>query len=570
MKICISGCGISFCLIAVLCISCAPPGVPGGVGTGEPGVITFVSEGAVFSPIIVLSSDAEVLWTFADGATSSLTHPEKNYGSAESRSNTLSVTPWSALRRINLGYDAGDGGTYSIEFNDDQHVSTVSNLQVAAPYLVEWCSSYNDFTSLNFHDFVNLETIECFLSTNLQSVDLSNTPSLRRACFEDCNLGALDLSDCTALEDLRGALNNYTTINFGTVGADVWHICIRENHSLANATMFADMTQFPQIAELYIWDDHQSGELSIPSSSSTRNVEILGWSNNYTSLDLEGALGNQLATGTIDLRYNHLAQVNITGCIQINNLNLAYNQLDEADIDQILADLDALGRSELNVPNSAPLVVDLRGNVASSAAGYASAENLAGKGWTVYTAGYELTPPPPENTGAATVSFSTTGDTTTMLVGFDGSPDAVWHWSDGTTSAAVSGQSVVKSGLGPGTHSHSLEVSNGAALTRFGAASGGGLGNLVTISGLEACSYLEIVYAYNESALVSIGDTGTTRIREYHLMGSAISAAEMDGIFADAVATTVVNGTIWAPNAGTSGSDADRATLAARGWSLSY
>jgi hypothetical protein len=47
-------------------------------------------------------------------------------------------------------------------------------------------------------------------------------------------------------------------------------------------------------------------------------------------------------------------------------------------------------------------------------------------------------------------------------------------------------------------------------------------------------------------------------------------ATRMDQIFADAVATGILNGRMWCPNSGTDASAADRAALIARGWSLSY
>jgi hypothetical protein len=148
--------------------------------------------------------------------------------------------------------------------------------------------------------------------------------------------------------------------------------------------------------------------------------------------------------------------------------------------------------------------------------------------------------------------------------------DVPHQWADGTTSPAVSGAGEARSGLGAGEHAHFLVISNGSALRRFGAADGGGQGRLASIDGLDACYSLEILYAYNESALASLSRTGSTKIREFHLWGTALSAAAMDAIFEDAVATGVLNGRMWCPGPGTAASDADRAILSARGWSLSY
>lgn len=530
--------------------------------------IGFTTEGSSFAPVLTVTGTPLIRWVFADGTTSNSPTPNKDYGSPGTRLNRLYVTPWSAVQRINIGYDAGDGGGYEIEFVPDQHVSAVRGLHLVAPYLAQWCSSYNQITSLDFRNFTNLDTIECFLSYNLRTVNLSNTPKLRRACFEDCNLESLDLSGSPNLEDLRGAQNDFSTFNFGNIGAHVWHICMPVNTHLNNRTIFADMTPFPNIAELFIWDDNQTGSLRIPATNPTMEVRILADGNQYNALDLSGALANAMATAVVSLRNNLLTSVNITGCSQITELFLENNQLDAATIDTVLATLDALGRSENGGPGGGNLRVDLRGNTTPSAAGYNQAVNLAAKGWTVWAEGWTLEPLQPFN-GEQHLDFSTNGDSTGMRVDFGraATTTAVWHWSDGTTSAAVSGENAVKNGLGAGAHAHHLIISDGAALMRFGASDGGGAGHLTAMSGFQNCPSMRVLYAYNENGLTTLGRTNATRTREYHLAGTGLSPLALDQVFADAVASNVWYGTIWSAG-GTAASDANRAVLLSRGWSL--
>jgi hypothetical protein len=337
--------------------------------------ITFVTTGSAFSPVITVEGAPEILWTFADGTTSDSAAPTKNYGSAGTRVNRLCVTPWSALVRINIGYDGGDGGSSSIEHVADQGVSSVEGLEVVAPYLRQWCSSYNDIATLDFSNFTQLDTIECYLSQSLTSVNLSNTPALERACFEDCDLDALDLSESPKLRDLRGALNAYTTINFGTTGSDAWHICIRDNPQLTERNLFEDMSQFPDIEELLIWSDHQTGVLYVPSTGTTRAVLIHAYGNQYTSANFNGALRNTSQPGTIILDYNALTSIDITGCTQLTSLSAPHNSLSADAVDSILHTLDTLGRSNGTV--------DLRYNAIPSSDGLTHAANLTGKGWTV-------------------------------------------------------------------------------------------------------------------------------------------------------------------------------------------
>ncbi len=235
--------------------------------------IVFVSYASVFNPTIVVSGNPVVKWTFADGTTSSDLSPSKQYWTGsdwKANETRLSVNPWSALLAINLGYDAGDGGALPLNESDpaatapwniawakdSQEVTEIRNLSLAASSLQVFCASHNPLVALDFTDFTSLHTIECYLTSSLRFLSLDNTPALRRACFEDCNLIALDLSDCTALEDLRGAVNAYTTIDFGTgpsaPGAAVWHICVRDNPQITNQGLFADMSRFTNIRELFI------------------------------------------------------------------------------------------------------------------------------------------------------------------------------------------------------------------------------------------------------------------------------------------------------------------------------
>jgi hypothetical protein len=532
--------------------------------------MTFTTEGPSFAPVLVVKGRPDVLWTWSDGTTSASATPHKEFGKPGTRTHALRVTPWSAIQRINLGYDAGDGGSGEIERVPDQQVSAVTRLTLVAPTLEQWCSSYNRLKSLDFSNFVSLDTIECFLSQTLVQVHLANTPKLKRACFEDCDLESLDLSQSPALEDLRGAVNRYATIEFGRTGRQAWHICVRDNPQMTNQAVFADLTQFPNLSELFIWNDNQAGALRLPASSPDRGVALLADGNHYTSLDLSGSLRNAAATGTVSFRGNRLSRINIAGCVQITELTLENNRLDTAQVDALLTTLDRLGRNRADSGPHVPLKVDLRGNAPPGAAGQAAAGRLAAKGWTIVAAKLTRQPPPPPDTGKIRIDFITRGDATNLRCDLTESASATWHWSDSTNSPAISCANVTKSGLGAGDHPGYLLVSNGSALTRFGAADGGGQGHLIAITGLDKAPRLEVLYAYNENGLAKLSRTATTKIREYHLWGTALTPAAIDRVFADAVATDVRRGRMWSPNRGTSASDKDRAVLAERQWEISY
>lgn len=364
---------ILFLLLVVLSCSSSGAGSDPPVDTQE--VISFTSTGSVFAPVITVSGSPEIVWTWADGTESNSTTPVKDYGSPGDRINTLHVRPWSSLVRINIGYDGGDGGSSSIEHVDDQQVTSVDGLAVVAPYLRQWCSSYNLITSLDFSNFVHLDTIECFLSHTLSDVTLSNTPSLQRACFEDCNLLHLDLSQSPQLQDLRGALNSYLSIGFAASCSSLWHICIRDNTQITDRHLFSDMSTFPNIEELFIWNDNQTGALVVPSTGMSRTVLIYAHDNFYTSADFSGALQDNSRYAFLLLYRNNLETISLTGCRQVTFLDARNNNLSAEAVDSILATLDELGRPDGTV--------DLRNNTPPSAVGQLYITNLLAKGWNV-------------------------------------------------------------------------------------------------------------------------------------------------------------------------------------------
>ncbi|MDP4208354.1 MAG: T9SS type A sorting domain-containing protein [Bacteroidota bacterium] len=336
--------------------------------------IIFYSNGSSFSPVIKTNSGASILWTWDDNTNDNSASPVKVYGTAKLRQNRLKVTPWSAVKLINIGYDAQDGGPDSIALVKNQQVSTVKNLDLVAPYLQAWCSSYNLIDSLNFSNFINLITIECFSSTSLRKVALNNTPRLRRVCLEYNNLTNLNLTECPALEDVRGALNKLTTIQFSNSTEELWHLCFRANEEITDHHLFNDITAFPNIAELLIWNTNQQGALILHSTRSS-SVNIHANDNEYTSIDFTGAFHSIDNWGIVDLSNNKLTSVNINGCIQINELYITHNKLSSLEIDHILQQLDSFETTKGSA--------DLRFNNPPTSAGQLYISNLKAKFWDI-------------------------------------------------------------------------------------------------------------------------------------------------------------------------------------------
>ncbi|MDD4249783.1 MAG: hypothetical protein PHT13_11825 [Methanosarcina sp.] len=336
--------------------------------------ITFVTTGSSFSPIITVTGNPKIQWVFGDGSTSDSPSPTVNFGSEGTRTNTLVVTPWSAVTKINIGYDGSDGGVTpgpsTIEYLERQNVIAVTGLENVAPSLQVWASSYNPITVLDFSNFTALHTIECFYCTSLATIRLSHVPALTRLCLENCNISYLDLSEAPSLADLRGASQKSSTytINWGNTGAHMWHICVRDNPQM---TSTFPVNQFPILKDFYIWNDSQSGTLHL---TSTNLKSVLSANNHYTSANFSGCFPAG-RDGTVYIYNNKLTSLDISNDPGLLNLNASNNLLNQEAVDGVLQTLDSYDTTDGSL--------DLTGNAAPSRTGIAHANNLTARGWKV-------------------------------------------------------------------------------------------------------------------------------------------------------------------------------------------
>ena len=334
--------------------------------------ITFTTTGSTFAPIIEVTGKPEILWVFGDGSTSTSTAPEVDFGLAAVRTNTLVVTPWSAVTEINLGYAGEDGGVApghdTILGHPQQNVIAVYGLENVNQSLQTWASCDNPIRSLNFNNFTKLTTVECFWCTSLKNITLENVPSLKRLCVEACDLTAIDLSGAPQLADLRLAnQDNLLAINWSKT-VNNWHICCHSNPAL---TTVIPVDRCPQLKELMMQNTNQSGEFH-PCSAELRAVYAND--NRFTSANLFGCFPEG-HSATVRLQNNALASINISADPGIYSLNLENNSLNQTAVDNILQVLDSYGTSHR--------ILNLASNAAPSAAGIASACNLLNRSWTV-------------------------------------------------------------------------------------------------------------------------------------------------------------------------------------------
>ena len=346
-------------------------------GATQPTNITFVTTGSSFSPIISVTGNPTIQWIFGDNSTSNSTSPTVNFGSAMTRVNTLAVTPWSAVTKINIGYDGSDGGVIpssdTIAYLAKQNVIDVIGLENVAPYLKVWASNNNPITALDFSNFTALNTIECFYCTSLTTIGLHNVPSLTRLCLEHCNISYLDLSEIPSLDDLRAARQRSSTytINWGTTGAHIWHMCVRDNTQMTDTL---PLSQFPLLRQFYNWNDNQNGTLH-PISTHLKDVESS--QNHYNAAVFSGCFpaGRNAVVNVYD---NNLTSLDISNDPGLTNLDVHNNFLNQDTIDRTLQTLDSYETKNGHL--------DLTGNAAPSIIGIVHANNLTARGWKIQIA----------------------------------------------------------------------------------------------------------------------------------------------------------------------------------------
>jgi PKD repeat protein len=249
-------------------------------------------------------------------------------------------------------------------------VIAVSGLENVAPYLQVWASNSNPITALDFSNFTSLHTIECFSCRSLATIKLINVPALTRLCVEQSNISYLDLSEAPSLADLRGASQRSSTytINWGTTGANLWHICVRDNPQMTSTFPF---DQFPLLREFFNWNDNQSGTLHLTSANLK---SVLSSNNHYNAAVFSGCFPAG-RNGVVEIQNNRLKSLDISNDPGLLYLNASFNSLNQTTVDGILQTLDSYHT------NGGSL--DLTGNAGPSIIGIAHANNLTTQNWEV-------------------------------------------------------------------------------------------------------------------------------------------------------------------------------------------
>jgi hypothetical protein len=473
-------------------------------------VMDVLSCGAIFSPSIEIAGNPIVEWTFNDGSTSLSTSPSKDYGSQDIRHNFLKVTPWSALIGINLGYDASDGGYGGFTSVANQNILAIKNLSLAKNNLQYLCASYSPIAELDLRGFSALKFAELYFCHNLASLKLDNNPLLERLCIEECNVDSLNLSGCPALKDIRGAQNRFTSINWGSSGAAFVHICVRSNPQFV--VNLPDLTQFPVLKELLIWDDSQTGPF-ICHNSVIEDIEA--YDNHYTSADINGctALKQLLMSG------NHLESLNLGTADVLKEIDLKDCFLPESIVDYVLSTI--IDAEEFSG------TLELTGNAPPSSVGIVNRESLISRGWTVNITDPNQSIAVSEITvrGEGDLDIINTDKGTLQLIaeilpGYASDKTIAWSLINGTGQATINSEGVVTA------------ISNGIVTARATARDGSGTyGELVINISNQAIPESELIIpivTVNEIKLYLDDNYISWKAQLFNLQGSLVYSVPVD------------------------------------------
>jgi len=287
-----------------------------------------------------------------------------------------------------------------------------------------------------------LNTVECFSCRSLETIRLNNVPLLTRLCVEQSNISYLDLSEAPSLADLRGASQRSSTytINWGTTGANIWHICVRDNPQIKTIFPFS---QLPLLRDFYNWNDNQNGTLHLTSTSLK---SVLSANNYYDAAVFSGCFPAG-RNGVVEIQNNNLRSLDISNDPGLLYLNASFNSLNQTEVDSILQTLDSYNTIEGSL--------DLTGNAAPSITGISHANNLTTRTWEVKISSNNNPP-------VANFTSSVTSGKVPLTVQFNDTSvnnPARWLWDfgDGTYSTEKFPEHIYSS---PGNYTVTLTVRN--------------------------------------------------------------------------------------------------------------
>lgn len=347
--------------------------------------VTITTTGSAFAPAAALTggSGATITWAVSGFANQTGTAPSFSFGSAATRTCTMTVTGgggYPDLTMINLGFDYNaDTGTYMPPpglAKAAEQVSAVTGMASSLTGLVYFLADHTALAgALDFTGCAALQFIQVY-GTGVTGVTLTGCTALVRLQCETANLtGPLDLNPVAGnLKDLRAAAQQSGTLTLAAVTSpmsQLYHYCTREQ-AVVNPVPAGNM---PVLQQFWTWNEKTSNTGALAPSSSAL-ADIQSETNDWTSADLTNQYLSPVTTnGNLNLNGCQLTSVKLTGCTGLKGIDLSDNRLGQPAVDNVLTTLAGMAMSNGTL--------DLRYNTPPSASGTAAAATLTGRGWTV-------------------------------------------------------------------------------------------------------------------------------------------------------------------------------------------
>ena len=340
------------------------------VDTGVGGAFTFTGADTTFDPTITTTGSPTILWTFADGSTSSSANPgTKTFQTKQYRNHSLTVNNWAlvtqvdfntdGISRINLPLASLTALTLFYAY-DNQLTGSIPSLS-ANTALANFSVHTNQLTGSIPSLSANTALITFFVHNN----QLTGTiPSF---------------SANTALATFY-AYTNQLTGSIPSLTANTALANFQVNNNQLTGSI-PSLTANTALATFYAYDNQLTG--SIPSLSANTALITFFVHNNQLTGTIPSFSANTALT-TLYLHSNQLTGwTGGTVSASLGNARFDGNPLTQTAVDAILAAFDAAGRTSAS--GACILNIGGTGPATPSAAGLVSKANLVAKGWTVTT-----------------------------------------------------------------------------------------------------------------------------------------------------------------------------------------